>query len=123
MKSGELKNTMLNRFQGTGPVLVQITFTGWRPANISKAARNTREIRAKKFKGNFFNNRLRNLKMKERAINEQIHKVLRQNKEYCKKKGFKNDGLRKKHHRLHNKLVEVQEEIKKLQPTRAVVIG
>lgn len=71
----------------------------------------------------FFNNKFRNLKMKERAINEQIRKILMQNKEHCRKYGAMSNGLRKKHHRLDNKLVEVREEIKELQPKRTVIFG
>jgi len=74
-------------------------------------------------KPKFFNNKLNNLKIKERAINEQISKVLKQNHEHMMKNGFKDNDLRKKSHRLHDKLVEVQEEIKRLQPTRTVFIG
>lgn len=71
----------------------------------------------------FFSNRFKNLKMKQRAINEQIQKVLTQNKEHMKKYGSKDDSLRKKHHRLHARLQDVEAELKKYQPTRTVFIG
>lgn len=74
-------------------------------------------------KPRFFNNKLQNLKIKENAINEQIKKILDQNKEHCRKYGAMSNGLRKKHHRLDNKLIEVREGIKKLQPTRTIIFG
>lgn len=71
----------------------------------------------------FFNNKLKNLQMKQRAIKEQIQKVLNQNNEHMKKYGSKDDGLRKKHHRLHARLQDVEAELKKYQPTKTVFIG
>ena len=69
----------------------------------------------------FFNNKLKDLKMKERAINEQIQKIINLNREHFRKYNFKDDSLRKMHHRLHNKLLEVQEEIKKNEPAPRTV--
>lgn len=73
---------------------------------------------------NFFNNKLNNLKMRKKAIEEQIYKILQQNKEHLKLHDTKDDRLRKKHHELHNKLLDVEKEIKKLSPKpKTVFIG
>jgi seryl-tRNA synthetase len=74
--------------------------------------------------GNFFNNKYNTLKLKKRAIEEQINKIINQNKVYMKVNGFKDEELRQKHHRLNNTLSEVEKELKKMSPApKTVIIG
>ncbi len=74
--------------------------------------------------GNFFNNKYNILKLKKRAIEEQINKILKQNKVYMKENGVKNEELKQKHHKLNNTLSEIEKELKKISPApRTVVIG
>jgi hypothetical protein len=74
--------------------------------------------------GNFFNNKYNTLKLKKRAIEEQINKIINLNKVYMKEKGFKDEVLRQKHHKLNNSLSEIEKELKKMSPApRTVIIG
>ena len=73
-------------------------------------------------KPKFFNNRVQKLKMSERAISEQIDKILKANKEHFKRYKTKDEDLKKKHRRLHKKLVEVREELERLQPPKMIFI-
>lgn len=72
---------------------------------------------------NFFNNKLRNLKMKKRAINERINKLLQQNKEHMKLHGTKSEELKKEAKRQHYRLLEVESELKKFQKSRTLIVG
>lgn len=74
--------------------------------------------------GNFFNNKYNTLKLKKRAIEEQINKILNQNKAYMKENGVKDEELRQKHHKLNNTLSEIEKELKKMSPApKTVIIG
>lgn len=71
----------------------------------------------------FFNNKLRNLKIKKRAINEHINKLLKQNKEHMKLHGTKSEDLKKEAKRQHYRLLEVEAELKKFQTPRTLIVG
>ena len=74
--------------------------------------------------GNFFNNKYNILKLKKRALEEQINKILNQNKAYMKENGVKDEELRQKHHKLNNTLSEIEKELKKMSPApKTVIIG
>lgn len=74
--------------------------------------------------GNFFNNKYNTLKMKKRALEEQINKILNQNRVYMKENGFKDEELKQKHHKLNNSLLEIEKELKKVSPEpKTVIVG
>ena len=74
--------------------------------------------------GNFFNNKYNILKLKKRALEEQINKILNQNKAYMKENGVKDEELRQKHHKLNNTLSEIEKELKKMSPApKTIIIG
>lgn len=86
------------------------------------------ELQAKKRgtakKEKFFNNRLKNLKLKKRAINERISKILEENHQIMRETGSLDNSLRKKHHRQEKRLREVEQEIIKLSPKpKTIIIG
>lgn len=136
-KEGKIKKINKNQYevQGTKKYFVKKVSEYWSCTckdhfyrlEICKHVQGCQEYEKNKVKNikkpNFFNNKLKNLKMKERGLKEQIKKVLKQNHEYMVKNGYKSDYLRKNHHRLSDKLLEVQNELKKFQPTRTVIIG
>jgi len=70
-----------------------------------------------------FNSLILLLNSIERAISEQIDKILKANKEHFKRYKTKDEDLKKKHRRLHKKLLEVREELKKLNPPKTAFIG
>jgi len=73
-------------------------------------------------KPKFFNNKIQKLKMQERAISEQINKILKANREHFRRYKTKDEDLRKRHHRLHKNLVAVREELEKLNPPKTAFI-
>lgn len=86
------------------------------------------ELQAKKQgaakKKHFFNNKLKNLKIKKRAINERISKILKENRQIMRETGSLSNDLRKEHHRQEERLRKVEQEIIKLSPKpKTIIIG
>ena len=74
--------------------------------------------------GNFFNNKYKTLLMKKNAITEQINKIIALNREHMVKYGEKDKELNEKKIKFYNRLSDIDNELKKVQPKpRTVIVG
>ena len=74
--------------------------------------------------GNFFNNKYKTLLMKKNAITEQINKIIALNREHMIKYGEKDEELNEKKINFYNRLSDIDNELKKVQPKpRTVIVG
>ena len=74
--------------------------------------------------GNFFNNKYKTLKLKKRALEEQISKINCLNRDYMQKHGERDSKLSEKKKKYYNRLCEISKELKKVSPKpKTVIVG
>lgn len=73
-------------------------------------------------KGKFFNNKYKILKLKKRALEEQITKINAINRNYLKKYGEKESQLTEQKKKYYNKLGEISKELIKVTPRKTVIV-